>query len=94
MKAVRRQKATGMFSWIGSDGWGGRGLAYLGKEEQVMSLICISIISVSIFIAKLCLKHIYNSTVRFGCGTVQFGYGLGTIRYGMVRYEYGTILVQ
>lgn len=35
MKAVRRLKATGTFSWIGSDGWGGRGLAYLGKEEEV-----------------------------------------------------------
>ena len=35
MKAVRRRNATGLFSWIGSDGWGGRGLAYLGKEEEV-----------------------------------------------------------
>lgn len=35
MKAVGRLKATGQFSWIGSDGWGGRGLAYLGKEAQV-----------------------------------------------------------
>lgn len=35
MKAVKRRNATGMFSWIGSDGWGGRGLAYHGKEQQV-----------------------------------------------------------
>ncbi|XP_060584648.1 metabotropic glutamate receptor 8-like [Ruditapes philippinarum] len=41
MKAVRRKKATGMFSWIGSDGWGGRGLAYLGKEEQVEGAITV-----------------------------------------------------
>ncbi|KAL4221716.1 hypothetical protein ACF0H5_019971 [Mactra antiquata] len=41
MKAVRRQKATGMFSWIGSDGWGGRGLAYLGKEAEVEGAISV-----------------------------------------------------
>ena len=35
MLAVRRRNATGWFSWIGSDGWGGRGLAYEGKEAQV-----------------------------------------------------------
>ena len=37
MKAVKRRNATGMFSWIGSDGWGGRGLAYHGKEQQVFN---------------------------------------------------------
>ena len=35
MKSVRRQNATSMFSWIGSDGWGGRKLAYSGKEAEV-----------------------------------------------------------
>ena len=35
MKAVMRFGATGRFSWIGSDGWGARGLAYLGKEAEV-----------------------------------------------------------
>ena len=35
MLAVKRRNATGWFSWIGSDGWGGRGLAYEGKEAQV-----------------------------------------------------------
>ena len=39
MLAVKRRNATGWFSWIGSDGWGGRGLAYEGKEAQV-SIIC------------------------------------------------------
>ena len=35
MMAVRRRNSTGLFSWIGSDGWGGRGLAYQGKEAEV-----------------------------------------------------------
>jgi hypothetical protein len=35
MLAVKRCNATGIFSWIGSDGWGGRALAYEGKEAQV-----------------------------------------------------------
>ena len=39
MKAVRRCNATGIFSWIGSDGWGGRGLAYLGNEAEVCCLV-------------------------------------------------------
>ncbi|CAC5419214.1 Metabotropic glutamate receptor 2,Metabotropic glutamate receptor 3,Metabotropic glutamate receptor 8,Metabotropic glutamate receptor 4,Metabotropic glutamate receptor 5,Metabotropic glutamate receptor 6 [Mytilus coruscus] len=39
MEAVKRRNATGMFTWIGSDGWGGRGLAYHGKEEQVEGAI-------------------------------------------------------
>lgn len=38
MEAVKRRNATGMFTWIGSDGWGGRGLAYHGKEEQVNNI--------------------------------------------------------
>ncbi|KAK7490923.1 hypothetical protein BaRGS_00017795, partial [Batillaria attramentaria] len=33
MKAVERRGETGNFAWIGSDGWGGRGLAFKGKEE-------------------------------------------------------------
>ncbi|KAK3599613.1 hypothetical protein CHS0354_035854 [Potamilus streckersoni] len=41
MKAVRRQNATVMFTWIGSDGWGGRGLAYEGKEPEVTRLVCV-----------------------------------------------------
>ncbi|WAR15526.1 GRM-like protein, partial [Mya arenaria] len=41
MKAVRRKGATGMFSWIGSDGWGARGLAYLDKEAEVEGAITV-----------------------------------------------------
>jgi metabotropic X receptor len=43
MKAVKRRNATGMFSWIGSDGWGGRGLAYHGKEQQVNMFLFLKI---------------------------------------------------
>ena len=41
MKAVKRRGLTGKFSWIGSDGWGGRGLAYLGKEAEVGGTHCV-----------------------------------------------------
>ncbi|XP_060068565.1 metabotropic glutamate receptor 6-like [Ylistrum balloti] len=41
MEAVRRRNATGMFSWIGSDGWGGRGLAYLDKEAEVEGAVTV-----------------------------------------------------
>lgn len=35
MRAVRRNKATGMFSWIGSDGWSARNLVSDGNEAEV-----------------------------------------------------------
>ena len=35
MKAVERANMTGQFTWIGSDGWGGRSLVYAGNEAQV-----------------------------------------------------------
>lgn len=38
MKAVERRNETGYFTWIGSDGWGGRVLVSNGNEAQVCSL--------------------------------------------------------
>lgn len=35
MQAVRRNNASRWFSWIGSDGWGGRSLAVDGNEIEV-----------------------------------------------------------
>ncbi|UYV82046.1 GPRMGL5, partial [Cordylochernes scorpioides] len=35
MRAVRRNNATGRFSWIGSDGWSARTLVFAGHEAQV-----------------------------------------------------------
>jgi hypothetical protein len=35
MKAVERANRSGHFSWIGSDGWGGRTLVSDGNEQQV-----------------------------------------------------------
>eukprot|EP00106_Octopus_bimaculoides_P023794 XP_014791236.1 PREDICTED: metabotropic glutamate receptor 4-like isoform X2 [Octopus bimaculoides] len=41
MLAVARRNATGMFSWIGSDGWGGRAVVYENKERQVEGAITV-----------------------------------------------------
>lgn len=35
MRAVRRNNATGAFSWIGSDGWSARNLVSDGNEPEV-----------------------------------------------------------
>lgn len=35
MRAVRRNNATGAFSWIGSDGWSARNLVSEGNEPEV-----------------------------------------------------------
>lgn len=35
MRAVRRNNATGAFSWIGSDGWSARDLVSDGNEPEV-----------------------------------------------------------
>ena len=35
MRAVRRNNATGQFSWIGSDGWAGRTMVSDGNEAEV-----------------------------------------------------------
>ena len=35
MKAIERANASGWFTWIGSDGWGGRTLVSMGNERQV-----------------------------------------------------------
>lgn len=35
MRAVRRNNATGTFSWIGSDGWSARNLVSDGNEPEV-----------------------------------------------------------
>lgn len=35
MRAVRRNNVTGMFSWIGSDGWSARNLVSDGNEPEV-----------------------------------------------------------
>ncbi|CAB0019874.1 unnamed protein product, partial [Nesidiocoris tenuis] len=34
MRAVRRCNATGIFSWIGSDGWSARDLVSIGNEHE------------------------------------------------------------
>lgn len=36
MRAVRRNNATGTFSWIGSDGWSARNLVSDGNEPEVI----------------------------------------------------------
>lgn len=36
MRAIRRNNATGMFSWIGSDGWSARNLVSDGNEPEVI----------------------------------------------------------
>ena len=38
MKAVGRANISGYFTWIGSDGWGGRSLVSDGNELQVCNL--------------------------------------------------------
>lgn len=38
MRAVRRNNATGVFSWIGSDGWSARNLVSDGNEPEVIYL--------------------------------------------------------
>lgn len=38
MRAVRRNNATGAFSWIGSDGWSARNLVSDGNEPEVRYL--------------------------------------------------------
>lgn len=35
MQAIRRNNLTGIFTWIGSDGWGARKNAYEGNEPEV-----------------------------------------------------------
>ena len=35
MRAIDRNNMTGYFTWIGSDGWGGRTLVSKGNEAQV-----------------------------------------------------------
>jgi len=41
MRAVRRRKATGIFSWIGSDGWSARGLVSNGNEPEVEGTLSV-----------------------------------------------------
>ncbi|XP_011697451.1 PREDICTED: uncharacterized protein LOC105455658 isoform X1 [Wasmannia auropunctata] len=41
MRAVRRRKATGVFSWIGSDGWSARGLVSNGNEPEVEGTLSV-----------------------------------------------------
>lgn len=44
MRAVRRNNATGAFSWIGSDGWSARNLVSDGYEPEVsINLLFISV---------------------------------------------------
>lgn len=38
MRAVRRNNATGAFSWIGSDGWSARNLVSDGNEPEVKKI--------------------------------------------------------
>ncbi|XP_058794617.1 metabotropic glutamate receptor 2 isoform X2 [Phymastichus coffea] len=41
MRAVRRNNATGAFSWIGSDGWSARGLVSDGNEAEVEGTLSV-----------------------------------------------------
>lgn len=41
MRAVRRNNATGSFSWIGSDGWSARALVFEGNEDQVEGTLSV-----------------------------------------------------
>lgn len=41
MRAVRRNNATGLFSWIGSDGWSARALVFEGNEDQVEGTLSV-----------------------------------------------------
>ncbi|KAH9376499.1 hypothetical protein HPB48_006584 [Haemaphysalis longicornis] len=41
MRAVRRQNATGHFTWIGSDGWSARALVSEGNEPQVEGTLSV-----------------------------------------------------
>ncbi|CAL4156056.1 unnamed protein product, partial [Meganyctiphanes norvegica] len=41
MKAVKRNNATGIFSWIGSDGWSARSLVSLGNEAEVEGTLSV-----------------------------------------------------
>ncbi|XP_035210832.1 metabotropic glutamate receptor 4-like, partial [Stegodyphus dumicola] len=41
MRAVRRNNATGIFSWIGSDGWSARALVYETNEKQVEGTLSV-----------------------------------------------------
>lgn len=42
MRAVRRNNATGAFSWIGSDGWSARNLVSDGNEPEVSESLGLS----------------------------------------------------
>lgn len=42
MKAVARNNATGIFSWIGSDGWSARSLVSTGNELQVEGTLSVT----------------------------------------------------
>ncbi|XP_023224287.1 metabotropic glutamate receptor 7-like [Centruroides sculpturatus] len=41
MRAIRRNNATGIFSWIGSDGWSARALVFEGNEDQVEGTLSV-----------------------------------------------------
>ncbi|KAF8781700.1 Metabotropic glutamate receptor like protein [Argiope bruennichi] len=41
MRAIRRNNCTGLFSWIGSDGWSARSLVFDGHESQVEGTISV-----------------------------------------------------
>lgn len=41
MRAVRRNNATGSFSWIGSDGWSARSLVSDGNEAEVEGTLSV-----------------------------------------------------
>ncbi|XP_050730042.1 metabotropic glutamate receptor 4-like [Eriocheir sinensis] len=41
MRAVRRNNATGSFSWIGSDGWSARSLVSSGNEAEVEGTLSV-----------------------------------------------------
>ncbi|CAK9299002.1 unnamed protein product [Gordionus sp. m RMFG-2023] len=41
MAAVRRQRATGKFMWIGSDGWSARDIVTAGREAEVEGTVSV-----------------------------------------------------
>ena len=53
MRATDRANMSGHFTWIGSDGWGGRTLVSDGNEAQVMLVMC---------------KHIFIATCVYSTG--------------------------
>jgi hypothetical protein len=44
MKAIERANRSGYFTWIGSDGWGGRTIVSDGNEAQVRNVFPLFVV--------------------------------------------------